>query len=309
MIERQNRHYIIHKASGLPIRISPDVKRDLRRGNPHGEIQLEMLATSAVLGNRRSSQDTVEQNFAENVRLRRIARKASSVLVNQAQEWGIDRYCTVVHGSVARGLVRHPTDPDPSDIDIDLVINTAGITKEERLRLRNHMYHRSREFGARVDTYVWDMDEIHMNTGNYARLYLASSAYPIANTGSLWEEIRQIGLEGQQFLNLNHGVRKKIRHVLLLLTEGQDHEASKYIESLKGWEEVPQYLREHAVLDHPEGQANSMRLMTLLNPISTREHIPHQAPNQMGSRAEAKTRHHGFSGIELKSDSKPYFLK
>ena len=98
-------HYVIHEKSGLPVRIPAHLKREMRVGSTRGEIQVRMIATNPLIGNR-SPGDTVEQNFPENIRLRKMARVGSHRLVAQAEEWGIERYCTIVHGSLARGLVR-----------------------------------------------------------------------------------------------------------------------------------------------------------------------------------------------------------
>lgn len=220
--------YITHE-SGLPLRVPPYLRREIASGNPSAQTQISMMRHNSHVGIR-NEEDTLPLNMQENIRLRRIARTASRKLVTIAEILGAKRYITVVHGSLSKGLVRHPSDTDRSDIDIDLVVDNMIIPKETKQQIREAIYQKTDQFGARVDTYVWTMNQVRANVGLYARYYLSSGAYPIADENSMWEEIGWMGIKGQQFTELNDSkVRSKLRKVLPLIAEGKIDEALQNI--------------------------------------------------------------------------------
>lgn len=209
----ENMKYIHHKDLGLPIRIPPYLRREIRKGTTEASVQLGMIQQSPVAGER-SSIDCLPVNLEEIIRLRRIARKVSRELVRYANNWGVERYCTVVHGSVARCLVRQSDCDDPSDLDIDLVIDDMSIHKEDRRKIRDEMYGKTFSYGARIDSYVWNFEEMKRNKGEYARLYLGAAAYPVANPMSLWEDIVWVGLSNQCYLNLRRNDKRRIAKII-----------------------------------------------------------------------------------------------
>ncbi len=249
--------YIIHQNLGLPIRIPPYLRRGLSLGDHGSHIQLEMIRSCPVVGER-TPDDTVDANINENIRLRKIARIASHLLTTQAEQWEAERFCTIIHGSLARGLVRKPTHPDKSDIDIDLVVDNIHITKDQAKVVRQFMYESSEQLGARIDSYVFTMQDIKRDYGNYARLYLASSAYPIANEGNLWKDIVIVGLMGKSLSIQKPTVRAKIKKVFPLIE--QQVADNIIIESLgesdRG-KEARQYLIQFGFLgDHSDRNKN-----------------------------------------------------
>ncbi len=208
---------VIHK-DGLPIRLNGRLRREVIRP-VSGLIISEMIRNDPHIGVR-CERDTLDNNFEENKRLRIIARAASSKLVDMAEGFGLESFCTVVHGSVARGLVRTPNCGDPSDIDIDLVIHPSKVDKPERDRVREKMFRLSPQFGARIDTYVWDLEQMKKNSSLFARWYIASSAFSLANRGNLWEKVYEAGVESQIFFqSLSKKQRQSIQQILLMVTE------------------------------------------------------------------------------------------
>lgn len=219
--------YTKHYISGLSLRLPPYLRQGLVTGEPWAQIQHDMISQNPHLG-LRTSKDTVENNLGENIRLRRIARSASRELSEIAESWGVDRFCTIVHGSLAKGLIRHPDSGDPSDVDIDLIVDGCEIIpKEPKNAVRQHMYNLSVSDEARIDSYVFNLDQIIKNCGDYARIYLSSCAYPIANKGNLWEEILWIGLINQKYTLQEPHLKKKIRRALQLISEGKQEEQVK----------------------------------------------------------------------------------
>ncbi len=211
---------IIHK-DGLPIRLNGQL-RGVVTHPVNGLIISDIIKNSPHIGSR-CERDTLRNNFEENSRLRKIARHVSRELVHVAEDLGLERFCTVVHGSVARGLVRAPDCSDPSDIDIDLVVDDAQVSKHNRDHIRWRFFRESECFGNRIDTYVWDIDQMRSNSGQYARLYISSSAYPIHNTGALWDEIFNVGVENQIFLaSLSQKQKRLAKEVLKLAIKGQN---------------------------------------------------------------------------------------
>lgn len=218
MKEQLPSKYITHN-SGLPIRIPPYLRLEINKGNPDADIQLSAMQEDPYIG-KRNTEDTVSMNFQENVRLRRIARKIiAPQLVKSAEEWGIQRYTVLVHGSLAKGLVRNPASQDPSDIDIDLIIDNPLVSKEARREVRKRIRSSSRE--VKIDSYVWNMHEIKSAVGEYARYYLRSAVYPVIDKGNLWKEILWVGIESQRFLNLPKYARRKLRTMLPLIAKGR----------------------------------------------------------------------------------------
>lgn len=242
---KEQAKYTIHTTTSLPIRIPPYVRRELRRGDTAGAIQLGIIQNvpASVLG-RHSTEDTLPSAMTENVEYRRAAHNASRVLTTYAEEWGINRYCTVIHGSVGRGLIRSFTSDDPSDVDIDLVIDDSSISKEERTTVRNKMFELSHE-KIRVDAYIWNIDEIKRERGNFARLLLGASGYPIANKNNLWEEVRWIGIESQRVLNLTNGIRKRTTQIVQLIAQDKLLEVIRLLSKETSWkEDIFTYLEE-----------------------------------------------------------------
>lgn len=254
--------YVEHSQSGLPIRLPPYLRRGLGRSDPASQVQLGLIRESNTIG-QRGPQDTVEQNLTENIRLRRVARIASQELNRIAEKWGIERFCTIVHGSLARGLVRQPNSKDPSDVDIDLIIDGNSISKEERRRVRQHMYEQSQSlYGARVDTYVWTREEVKKGEGYFSRLYIGASVYPIAKRGDLWEEIYWIGTTYQHLLNQEPRVREKIRKVLAQILRGvSEEEILQTLQNGRVGKLAREFLTQHGFLGTHNIQENVRRLL------------------------------------------------
>lgn len=212
--------YIYHN-SGLPIWLPPYLRQEIRDGNPMANIQIEMIRNDPRTGSR-GPNDVLPTNMAENVRLRRIAHVASQDLVQIAVELGIDSYTTLVHGSVSKGLVRHPSDPDPSDIDICLLLDGFSLDREQRRDIAKPMTRESiARYGVRVDFSIWTMTQLLANSADLVRIYLRSAAYPIANQGRLWERLRWIGLQCESLLQQNQKVRQLVRDILPTIAKGE----------------------------------------------------------------------------------------
>ena len=211
--------YIEHR-SGVPIRIPPYLRRELASGRADlAGIQLNLMIASTVIGER-GANDVMPHNVESNLFLRRKAHVISKDLVGVAREIGAQRFCTIVHGSVARGLARHPESPDPSDLDIDLVVD-CDVPRALRRACRYLIYKMPSVYGARIDTYVWSREDMMRLKAENARRYLSAGAYAVANEGQLWEEIRGAGLVTQAFLSYGKLERKDLLKRLDLLCGGQ----------------------------------------------------------------------------------------
>jgi len=218
--------YIYH-SSGLPIRIPPYLRSEMRKGNPMANLQADMMRKDPRLGIR-GVNDVLPANIGENVRLRKIAHHASRELVQVAQNLDIRRYATIVHGSVSKGLVRHPCNPDPSDVDISLVIDGLWLNREQRRDIAKPMTRSSVvKYGVKTDIHIWTMDDILVNKAELARIYLRSAAYSIANEGKFWEQIRWIGLQCEALLRQNQRVRQKVREVIPCIAQGNEHHVQR----------------------------------------------------------------------------------
>lgn len=239
--------YIIHK-SGVPIRIPPYLRKDIAAGHPDSAIQIKMIGKDPHIG-KRNLDDTLPMNLGENIRLRRIVKKTlAPQLVAYAEDWKIQRYVILVHGSLAKGLVRNPSSQDVSDIDIDLIIDDEKISKEARMEVRERM--RSSSHEAKVDSYAWNMDELRRNTGMNSRHYMRSASYPVVDKGDLWREILWTGIESQRFLNLPKNARSKLRTILALIANGQRDQTLEFIHTKDATTEITyNYLYTQGLLD------------------------------------------------------------
>lgn len=241
-----NPKYIIHD-SGIPIRIPPYLRRGIFSGDPDSKLQATMIKKDPYVGER-NPEDTLPTNLEENIRLRKIARRiVMPTLIKYAEGWQIQHYAVLVHGSLAKGLIRNPIKADKSDIDIDLVIDDSKISKIAREGVRRSMHASS--IGARIDSYVWNMDDLRCNLGAYARYYLRSAPYPLANKGNIWEEIMWTGIESQYFLKLGPTTRKGVRRILPIIAQGQYQQALELIngETAVG-KEIYKYLERQGLL-------------------------------------------------------------
>lgn len=241
--------YVYHE-SGLPIRLPPEIQRWLRQDDPRVQLRIQMIQKDPYLGVR-SDEDIPPLNLGETIRLRKVARLASRELVSYAEGWGISRYCTIVHGSVAKGLVRGSCSPDPSDVDVDLVIDSTKIPKAERLQVRESMYQNSPTYGARLDSYVFTLDEVKSGVAAYARFYLRSAAYAVVNINSLWEEICSMGIAVQQYTNLEPKQRKNLISTLKRIQEGSDAEKAIHNPDSVAARGTYPYLISEGLINHP----------------------------------------------------------
>lgn len=236
--------FIQHEATGLPIRIPPYLGRELVRGDETAMLQLNLIARSKVIGDRTSS-DTLAANFEENVRLRRAARCVSQRLVEIAVGFGAPRYFTFVHGSVARGLVRSPGSNDPSDVDVDLVVDGVEISCADRQAVRSKMQALCADFGVKPDVYVYDIDDLKRDNACCARRMLEACSYPLANVGGLFEEARLYGLEALRFFELNKRARTRVKS-FVAFSEQCDHEgAIKVLDKDKDGVAAAAYIGHH----------------------------------------------------------------
>src|SRR3989304_3351856 len=104
------------------------------------------MVANSPLYRERSTKDALPENFDQTIRLRRIARKVSQILSEKAENLGFQKYCTVVFGSVAKGLVR-----PASDIDLDLIVDsTEKIENDTRDNIRQSLIDDSRDFGVDI---------------------------------------------------------------------------------------------------------------------------------------------------------------
>lgn len=259
--------YISHE-SGFPVRVNAPLRREIAHGSVSALLWAEMVKSDPLIGER-SAKDTLVYNLAENIRLRRIARVVSRELVSFAESMGTERYCTVVHGSLARGLVRYPTCNDPSDVDIDLVVDGLAISKAERMQVREKMRSLSCEFGAPLDVYVWDMEDMRRNMGDDARLYLKASAYPIHDRGDLWREIQWIGVEARRFSLLSVKAKRSLRKILRLVSEGNRSVISGLLDSRRIHAQAFSYLEEHDLVSGNGVQQRASELYSFLKIEST----------------------------------------
>lgn len=231
-------------------------------------MQLSMIKNDPCIG-KRSESDTLPTNMQENIRLRIIARRVSQELALVAEGLQADSYCTIVHGSLSKGLVRNPSNPDRSDVDIDLVVNGARISKEQKMLIRKRLYENSDRYGTRIDTYAFNIDDLKRNTGENARIYLRSAAYPIANKNNLWERIVSLGLECQYFMELQPTLRRRIRRILLtLIAEGDPKEILERALSTYGSRKAFDYLSERGISleeNKADLQERSIKLLTLVS--------------------------------------------
>lgn len=223
----------IHHNGGLPLRIPPYLRRELRNGEPLALVQKTMMQNDPLVG-QRGERDVLPINMEHNLVMRKSARVVSHYLVELAHELHQDRYATVVHGSVSKGLVRHPDDPDPSDIDIALLVETLPMSKERKLDIYKPVSRDSKDlFGTKTDVHIWSMEEVRKRHAELARILLRSGGYPLANQDGLWEEIRWLGLQCQFFLMQNRRVRKVVRETLPHIANGENKHTEEYLNSQK----------------------------------------------------------------------------
>lgn len=221
--------FVTHGATGLPIRMPPYLRREIARGDQSAKLQLDLIAGSKVIGER-SFMDTIVTNFEQNVKLRKAARCASQRLAKTAVDLGAPRYFTFVHGSVARGLVRHQDSCDPSDVDIDLVVDGVDISDNSRQALRYRMKNLGKDLGTKLDSYVYTLDDLKRDSACYARMMLEAGSYPLADVGGLFEEARMYGLEALSFFELNRRARRRVKDFVAFSEQGNYETAFKVLE-------------------------------------------------------------------------------
>lgn len=219
-----NEKFVQHEATGLPVRIPPYLRRELARGDRSAMLQLDLIAGSKVIGER-SPEDTLAANLEENLRLRRVARRVSQELVRTALDMGAKCYFTFVHGSVARGLVRSASSEDPSDVDVDLVVDGVDILYNDKQAVRANMKDLGDDLGVKVDTYVYTLEDLKRDGACCAKRMLEGSSYTLANAGSLFEEARSYGLEALSFFGLNKRVRARVKD-FVAFCEKDDYETA-----------------------------------------------------------------------------------
>lgn len=211
--------FVPHELTGLPIRIPPYLRREIARGDEAAGLQLRLIARSRVIGER-TPNDTLATNFEENVRLRGVARFVSKRLTEEAIRLEAPRYFTFVHGSVARGLVRSTQSGDPSDVDIDLVVDGVDVSCAERTSVRQKMQCLSSDFGVKLDVNVYNLAGLKKDGACCARRMLEGCSYPLANMGGLFEEARSCGLETLRFFELDRRNRRRVRAFVDLSERG-----------------------------------------------------------------------------------------
>lgn len=254
--------YINHE-SGVPIRIPPYLRQEIRLKDPLAKIQVDMIRKDARVGIR-GAKDTLPYNMQENIRLRKIARSASAELIEVAEHLGVKRYATIVHGSLSRGVIRHPSDTDPSDVDITLIIDGLSLDREERRDIAKPMMRDSfSKYGVKTDVHIWTLDQTMTHSAELARTYLQSAAYPIANTEQLWEQVRWVGLTCHTLLQQGQKVRQLVRALIPAISEGDIEGVNKYLLLRRNGVNLQtyQYLSTAGLLDTQYGQIRAQTLL------------------------------------------------
>jgi hypothetical protein len=227
-MEKLRQNLIRNERSGLPVW----VPRYARGCTPDAIVARSMIAGSVTVGER-TSQDVVIFNRKENFRYRRTARRAARDLATYAEEaLGTEKFSIVAFGSMARGLVRQPDSSDPSDIDMDLIVD-GDLPEIERYRVRNLMSRKGDEVGIKIDTYARTLDAVKRQNGFEARIYLEGSGYPLIDKGGVWQQVRTIGVENKRFLSLDRTSKKSLRDILALMATGNMESAEERLALVK----------------------------------------------------------------------------
>lgn len=217
-MERLSR-FIYYTKDQMPIRLSRRLWNDLRRQDPYADIEVNMIQNFEPI-RERLPEDRLPYNFSELVRLRKIAQRASNELVLLAERWKIERYCTVLGGSLARGVSRIN---GTSDVDIDLIVDNE-ISYELKQKVKQNMLARTNEFGTKIDVNIQDRRSIRASKGFQARIHLSECGRPIMNKGALWEEVVAIGRASATFISYDKRIKRNILRMLQFLSNGNFEE-------------------------------------------------------------------------------------
>jgi predicted nucleotidyltransferase len=115
----------------------------------------------------------------------------------------------VLYGSVAKGLVKRPDHPDPSNIDLTVI---GDISPEQRLELMDSIRSRREKVRERILARVPKVDSREHNPGNAgvmvqhtdrllnggfygARNYIASGAFALHDPKGIWKSIESEAIE------------------------------------------------------------------------------------------------------------------
>jgi predicted nucleotidyltransferase len=200
-----------HKAEGT--RFTEDEKADLWPDREKARIYL--MKQCGTLKRRYPEADQGRQ-FMESVdydrrdELMERARSLSSDIVNSWEKISPDKPIAVVlFGSVAKGLVKHSENPDPSNIDLAVI---GDVTREEKERLLDEIRPHRRSVQEWILGKVPFINSDERNPGNAgvivqsletvakdnfepAKNYITSGAIPLHDPAGIWQEAEDQALK------------------------------------------------------------------------------------------------------------------
>lgn len=204
---------------GLRVIPPPEVSQKMieaRKGNivrfsEEDKYRLRKLIDCSILARRHPTPDAGRE-YMESVdydwrnELLGMAGEMAATVVEEWSEINQEQPLAILlYGSVAKGLVKRPDHPDPSNIDLAVM---GCITEEERLMLFDRIRPMRTCIQERILAHAEDINSPEANPGNAgvivqhidkvtkenfsgAKAYIAAGAIPLHDPAYLWRSIEQ----------------------------------------------------------------------------------------------------------------------
>lgn len=219
------RHHFTLPRRGISVLAHPSSQRILEEirtnginGHPVWSLQekarIRLLRDCRILARRYPDPQT-GRDFMSHVSKERceelfvMAQDLTSVIVESWQQISPGKDIAIIlFGSVAKGLVKDVSHPDPSNIDVAVV---GEITDDERLQLLDLIRPKRTELRDKIRGKCQDIQTTDTNPGNAGVMvqntqklkngcfscalnYIAAGAFPLYDPAGIWEDIEQTAL-------------------------------------------------------------------------------------------------------------------
>lgn len=131
----------------------------------------------------------------------------------------------LLYGSITKGLVKNPDNPDPSNIDIAVIGNIGFAEREElfdairpkREEIRERILSKCPAVHSRepnpgnVGVIIQHTDKLAINNFGQARTYITAGARALYDPSGLWQRLEEEALSQMDLRKLNGKKKKAVR--------------------------------------------------------------------------------------------------
>lgn len=201
---------------------------EIVRWSDNEKRRLKLMINCSILEKRyptpQAGEDFMQQvNYEWGEELLGMANEATEEIVNQWQKINPNKNIAVLlYGSVAKGLVKTPDNPDPSNIDMAVI---GDINSAERNLLFDAIRPKREEIQNRILNNCPIVDSDEQNPGNLgiaiqatskltnnnfgqARGYITAGAKILHDSAGIWQKIEQDALAQMDQLKKLNGKKK-----------------------------------------------------------------------------------------------------